>query len=686
MNSYRIHLPICSRLNCLPVAALLVLLSWALTLPALGQNNLHLINARTEVSNVSFKGHQTFSADLLTEQIATKAPAFFDRLRFWQDQYYPLQPLELQKDVVRLRRFYQQRGFLHPGVDYVVSYDSTDNTAHVLFTINRGAPLITQAVTFLGSDSTRAAFYQFPPEQREAWVQFRRTITERIGGRFQSFHLVEIENEIQRWLQNQGYAFAQVQIDTSVTHLHTTSDDAEFNDYVDITIQVDAGPLAYITRVNMVGNESLSREVLLKAIPFEIGDRFSQQTLTTTQQQLFSLNLFRMVLVDIPPQPRDSSVTVRLRFQEAKPRYVSAETGYSLSRGIDLEAQWRHRNFLGNARTFTAAAHWSTGLGSIRRPDLIVPNRWRLSLSLRQPYLFVSKLSGLVSPFIERRQEQAFSFRQIGINSTLIYNFYQFRTLSAQHTLSRARPLGTSNGLPPGEDFYNKSILNISGQFGKTDNYLNPSNGFLLQPFAEIAGQVLASDVNYIKTGIDASLYDIITRKLGMAARLSLGFLQPFGQSLDQNNPVVAAQFRDIRFYAGGPASVRGWYDQLLGPKQPNQSGTRYIPLGGQTRVVGNTELRLPFPGLSADWGTTLFLDFGRIGRRKFNLSPSAYRYGAGGGARYNTPVGPIRLDLAFKLNASEKDLRPPTPPDEPPAPPSFWRRFAFYFSIGNPF
>ena len=79
---------------------------------------------------------------------------------------------------------------------------------------------------------------------------------------------------------------------------------------------------------------------------------------------------------------------------------------------------------------------------------------------------------------------------------------------------------------------------------------------------------------------------------------------------------------------------------------------------------------------------TTVFADAGHIGTQGLSYDPTEYKYGAGAGIRYATPIGPVRFDIAYKLNPSPMDLRAPIPGAEP----SFWRRMAVYFSIGNPF
>jgi outer membrane protein insertion porin family len=666
-------------------------LRWTLTLllvfcavcrPASGQQALRQVNPQTQVSRVDFKGNSIFSDDQLQEQIATNAPSFLSRLQFWKESSFPLRPIELQKDVVRLRNFYERRGFLHPSIDYIVEHDPDDNTAHIVFTILPGPPLLIEDITLVGPEGDRPASEQFPGEQQSRWMNACDRVQQRIGGRFQTTDLTAVRSELLTWSQNEGYAFPEVTSDTAVTHSHPPGAPGADPDHVDINLQVDAGPRGTISEIVISGNRSVSRQVILNAIPLRVGDQFSQQALSTSQRQLFSLNLFRMALVDLPDQPRDSTVTVRIRIQEADPRYLSAQTGYSLTRGIDVEGQWQHRNFLGSARSLIVSSDWSTGLAAVHRSEFVVPSRFRIGASLRQPFLFSPRLSGIIAPFYERRQEQAYALQQYGLNSTLIFNFYRFRTISLQHTFARTAAL-TSVALPE-DRFFNRSVLNVNARFGKANDYLNPTDGFLIQPFVEFSDPQIGSRLQYAKVGLENSFYTMITDNIGIATRLFGGRLWPYGTSADQEDPVIRERFSDIRFYGGGSDDVRGWHNQLLGPKRIDTTATtpRYVPLGGQGKVFANLELRFPMPLLGSSWGLTTFVDAGDISTDGFALDPREYKYGGGAGIRYATPIGPLRFDVAFKLNPSPIDVRPPAPS----ADPSFWRRMVVYFSIGNPF
>ena len=113
-----------------------------------------------------------------------------------------------------------------------------------------------------------------------------------------------------------------------------------------------------------------------------------------------------------------------------------------------------------------------------------------------------------------------------------------------------------------------------------------------------------------------------------------------------------------------------------MGPKLPDVEldratdslkASRYVPLGGLARISGGVELQFPIPGLGARFAGHVFLDGGRVWTPDHRFLPpddpydqdKAY-FSTGGGMGIETPVGPIRVSVGYKLNPSPLDLRDP--------------------------
>ncbi len=723
---------------------LLTSVHFAGQLPVYAQDALYLVNSETTVSKISFKfpeGNSPFEPATLLPQLVTTAPTFWDRFNglnpFRRQQTYPFDPIELQKDVVRLRQFYQRNGFPTPRVLYSASqYDVEENQIHVIFAVWQGEPQFLEAIRVMGPDSTNIV-EQLPDGLQSDWRKFSRSLSSNTGKRFTVVEQVRIQDLILKWFQNHGYAFARVE---------AQSNNEGARRDITLTYLVDAGPMGFFSSIDVEGNETVSNQVLLRELPFEIGERYSVTKLREGQQQLFGLNLFRVALADVPEQPVDSTVQVRLRVNEANRRYLSAETGYSRQEGLGLEGEWTHRNFLGSARNLSVNLRANTGLlgntGSFTASNVVgkLPARlFRTSVSLRQPYLFTTRLSGIFAPFIEFQNDPQLAAsnefldinrREFGLNATLIYEVLPFRPISLQYTLSQSLSrLDLASLSTLSRDIYSKSVLAVSATFGKTDNYLNPRQGFLFKPVLETAGRLFSSGVQYNKVGFETTGYIPLNQKLMLSGRLFAGKLWTFGDSNEalanriciEDAALTGAatdrcllyenRFDPIFFYAGGGNDVRGWDFQLLGPKiaradtsfvdgavetdpttgDPIFNNFFYERTGGTSKLIGNIEARMRIPGFGPAWQGATFFDFGQVSNGAIRLRD--FRYNIGAGLRYRTVVGFIRVDLAYKLNPTNADLTNPEdaflfengftsrPPDE-----KFFRRFGLHISIGQAF
>lgn len=686
---------------------------------AQAQDPLALSDGSTQVSDIAFKfvTTQTFDEERLRQQMATQRPTFMDRLKdalpLFSGRNYPFDPVELQRDVVRLRQFYARNGFPDASVDYPASQlNASDNKIRIIFSIDEGTPVTIRDMTF-NVDAT------LPDDLSERWERLRDGLESAEGERFTDFERLSIENELVGLLQNRGFAFAEISTDVDV-------DEEAFT--ADLVFNVSPGPYGTFGEILIEGNESVSRRTVLRELPFEVGDEFSRQRLITGQQQIFGLNLFRLALADVPEQEPDSSVTVRYRLRESKLRYVSAETGFARESGLTLGSEFRHRNFMGNAREFRVGASSRTGFlastGTGRKPV----RSFSTNVSLRQPWLGSTRLSGSLSPFYSWLDEPNLDtrFYEFGLTSSIVLEILPFRNLTAQHTFSRAVPL-TSTGLGNRFGVYNRSILSTAMGMGWLNDFLLPRRGWFVRPAFELGGFVGGSAVQYAKASVNATAYVPISRRTTVILSMTTGLLAPFKDSKDQLDPQNEFRFDAIRFYAGGASDVRGWGLNALGPQvaladtvevdsdgDAHAENARFEAIGGRAKVTFSSELRFPLFGLSDSWRGAVFLDGGAIsservlgagGAQVFTsegvaefrdrpfVSGGDFRFGAGTGIRYRTPVGMLRLDLAFKLNPTDADLQRPEdivlfeqgfrtdPPRE-----RFLRRLNFHVSIDRAF
>jgi len=689
---------------------------------AFGQDDLSMSNGDTVVRDVSFRflDTSTFETDRLLQEMATKGPGYFDGIKnhlaflpLISKKTFPFDPVELQRDVIRLRRFYERNGFPSAKVDYPTSqYRLSDNSIRVIITITEGEPTKINSLSLV----LEAPIYD---GLLDRWTALTKTVQAKAGERYTELLRFQIENQVVSLLQDRGYAFAKVASD-----VHPQAD----NSVVDIDLRVDPGPLTTVDTIEVVGIQNVSKHLLLRELPFKSGQRYSRKKFIQGQQELFGLGLFRLALAEIPEQLADSTVDLRYIVRESKPRFVSAETGFSWETGLSVESNLRHRNLFGGARQMTGALGVNTGWLASPSNDRSPVKSVSASISLRQPFLFTTRLSGSTAPFYSWQDDpnQDTRYYKVGVTNSLLYELLPFRTLAVQHTFGRTVPLiGTD--FQKRFDIYDLSLLSIGATIGKVNNFLNPRRGILVRPQLETGGLIGGSGVEFLKGRLDVALYFPITKRSSGSLSLMIGKMTPQGGSRDQVIAENEFRFDAIRFYAGGSTDVRGWTLNALGPQialadsvATNADGSfsvsnaHYEAIGGQAKASGRLEIRLPIPGLSNSWSWGVFLDGGVLsseitldengrpvltaeGLPQFSdegrLSFKSMKYGTGTGLRYQTPVGLMRFDLAYKVNPSREDLRSAKDvflfqsgfTDEPGRE-RFIRRFNFQVSIERTF
>jgi outer membrane translocation and assembly module TamA len=177
-------------------------------------------------------------------------------------------------------------------------------------------------------------------------------------------------------------------------------------------------------------------------------------------------------------------------------------------------------------------------------------------------------------------------------------------------------------------------------QWDTSDNKLNPRRGVVLRGTLDHSSSALISTESFFKLLLEGRHYYPIRERLILASRLAIGGIQPYDGT--ENVP------SNVRFFAGGPGSIRGYAPNRVGPLD-NEAR----PIGGDSLLVGSIELRFP---ISGDLGGVVFIDAGNVYTSSPGWDVGDLRVGVGPGIRYNTPVGPFRLDFGVAVNPRSGD------------------------------
>jgi outer membrane protein insertion porin family/translocation and assembly module TamA len=181
------------------------------------------------------------------------------------------------------------------------------------------------------------------------------------------------------------------------------------------------------------------------------------------------------------------------------------------------------------------------------------------------------------------------------------------------------------------------SAIGFDLQRSTADNLLNARRGYQLTVHTESAGRLLPGSFNYVAVSLDARHYLPIGERVVVASRLQLGSIDDRAES---NVPFAK------KYFLGGATSLRGWGRYEVSPL----SGSG-LPLGGNSLMAISEEVRA---SLFGKFGGVLFADAGNVWENGWHIALGDLRFDVGAGLRYETPVGPVRLDIGYQLNPIE--------------------------------
>lgn len=426
--------------------------------------------------------------------------------------------------------------------------------------------------------------------------------------------VIAAERAVVGVLANNGYPFARVLPRTSeVDHARTG---------IMITARFDAGAYHDFGSTEFTGLDTVEDTYLNRLLTWQPGEPFDRGVLNDYRQSLIDTRLFTSVKVEpkgADTAPAGAPLNIAVSVNEGLHRTLGAYVKYARDEGAGVGASWQHRNFFGQGETFDAKAEVSelrqlvsTGLTkpAFRRPDQVLSTG--LSL-LHEDNDAFEEYSATVSAGVERDLWQTW---RGGIGVSLE---------AAELTDANGTDQSYLVGLP----------LTLS--LDKTESLLDPKDGYrLLFEVTPYAGQFSGTAL-FTRAAATASYYYPLSdtpRPIVLAARLKIGSV------IGERSAAVPA---NKRFYAGGGGSVRGFGYQLIGPLDADNN-----PRGGRSVIETGLEARIP---VTDTISVVPFLDGGIVSQDVVPALSETFRMGAGLGGRYDTPVGPLRVDVAIPVN-----------------------------------
>jgi outer membrane protein insertion porin family len=609
-----------------------------------------------KVTKMTFNGVKAVKASQLKSVLATNASS---KLPWGEKRYFSREQFEA--DLKRIAAFYHDRGYPDARVN---SFDAklSDDQKSVAITLNisEGQPLVAERIELEGFDG-------LPPQRRS---RLNRTLALQPGQPMDRALILASREAALDGLKDHGYPYAVVR----VSEAPGSSDRHRV-----LTISAEPGPLAHHGELGIQGNSSVSDQVIRRQLTFRRGDIFSQSKLLETQRNLYALEVFQFANVQGVREEAEKPLEIptRITVTEGKHRKVNFSLGYGSEERARVEGDWRHVNFFGGARTVGVHGRYSALDRGVR-------------VNFLQPYFFSRHYSFGLQGQYWHNDEPQFVMNDVGGRATITREFGRARrstlggrpstTLSftyanewedykvSEETL--ADPTTWDDlialGINPttGSGRGRRSSIFLDAGRNTTNNVLDARRGYVAAVHLEQAGQWLSGDFDYYELNGELRHYVSIANRLVVAVRARAGSIDGIGDTPESIN----VPFYKL-YFLGGATNLRGWGRYEVAPV--SEGGT---PIGGQSFANFSAEVRVPiWRSLSA----VLFADAGNVWTNPWDINLNDLRYDVGPGLRYNTPVGPLRIDFGYQLNPIP-GLMIDGKPEE--------RQYRFHFSIGQAF
>lgn len=448
-----------------------------------------------------------------------------------------------------------------------------------------------------------------------------------------------------------------------------------------LAVNVDEGPQTVIDRVIVVGNTRTDAQTILDELTLRQGSPLGLADIVESQRRLSALGLFRRVrIVEGPRQPGSAAVDLIVTLEEAPATTIGYGGGFEVLETLRTRPggprdvteisprgffEITRRNIAGGNRSLSLFTRVSLGRDDVpgdenRDGRGFGISEYRLVGTYREPRAFAFDADLQVSAGLERAIRTSFSFDRRLLGGELLKRLTPAVRLSGRYSLEYTtlvdRAIREEDRLLIDRLFpqFRLSIFSVSLTRDTRDDPVDPERGTLLAGDLDVAPRALGSEVGFVKSFGQAFYFRRLPvgPRIVFAAGARVGLARGFSRIVEEPQPVAGleVEVRDLpasqRFFAGGSTTVRGFQLDRLGvPEILNSDG---LSNGGNAMLVLNSELRLP---VWKDLGAVAFIDAGNVFARVGEFDFTKLRPTAGLGLRYRSPIGPVRVDVGFKLN-----------------------------------
>jgi len=599
----------------------------------------YLINLgkRHQLVHIQIKGNRYFTTDAIRERMFMTPKSF----QFPRGRYSDALRRTDEESIMNL---YRENGFRDVQVSSKVvdDYNGKVGDIAVIVMIEEGEQWFVSKLTVTGIHQLDA-------------TGILPTLSSSEGQPFSDFNVASDRDAILAYYYTNGFPNA---------NFEWSSKPGPKPNQVDLQFTITEGRRQFVRDVLVEGLQTTRPSVVARNVLLAAGDPLSPIRMADTQRRLYELGIFAQVDMAIQnPAGSTQQKFVVYDIEEAKKYIIGGGLGAEFARiggcqtCLDLPSgaagfsprvsfDVTRLNFLGLGHTISLRTRASTlekrGILTYLAPRF--RNHDNLDLSFALLYDDVRD----VNTFSAKRAEASVQLLQrLSKPSSLLYRF-SYRRVSTSDLKINA------NLVPLLSQPVRVGMLSGNYIQDRRDDPIDPHKGIYNTVDVGLASRVFGSQVSFGRGLARNATYHRIGKKLVFARQTTFGDIIPFNYQSRTTDSLQAIPFPE-RFFSGGGSSHRGFPENQAGPRDL----TTGFPVGGKALLFNSTELRMPLFGDNI--GGVLFHDAGNVysslDRISFRVHQPNLRefdymvHAVGYGIRYRTPIGPVRVDLAYSIN-----------------------------------
>ena len=558
---------------------------------------------KLRIEHLVLEGNHNFSDKEILKHIKTSERGFWSFITSSGD----LDRNELSQDVYRMEAFYKNNGFIDARVsDPDVQFQKDGIT--VKFKIQEGEKFHFGTVAFEGEDLLFS----------------RKELTDALT--FKPGDLYSRDT-----LRNNMITVADMYADKGFANADAAPSISRDLDAkrVNVVFNIHKGEPVYFERIQITGNTKTRDKVIRRQIVAKEQERYSLSAIQRSMANLRRIDYFESVDVKPEKGSQEDRMNLNVKIEEKSTGAFSFGGGYSSEDKLFGMVSVSERNFLGKGQVASLKSEVSS-------------SSTKYTFSFTEPWLFDIPLSAGIDLYNWDKEYEYYDKDSRGGAVRFGYKIFDYTTVGLKYgyedfTIENVEEEYTD--VDAGH--YVTSSVTTSLRYDSRNAAFNPTKGSEHSVSVEYAGGFLGGEIDFTKYLVETGWYFPLGWKF-------TGFLHGRGGFLDdRSDDDIDIDYE--RFYLGGINSVRGYDWQDINATPEGEDEER----GGEKFIQFNAEVTFPLVEEMKLVGV-MFFDAGDTYEKSEEMVMEDLYTSCGGGVRWYSPLGPIRIEYGKILNGNE--------------------------------